>query len=66
MRLLYHTGGDGIIFAMADGTYERRGPREAELKRLQRLIVSARPVDAAPSPRQPNTRPSSFETEDHG
>ena len=23
---------------MADGTYERRGPREAELKRLQRLI----------------------------
>ena len=23
---------------MADGRYERRGPREAELKRLQRLI----------------------------
>ncbi len=24
---------------MADGTYERRGPREAELKRLQRLLA---------------------------
>ena len=24
---------------MADGTYERRGPREAELKRLQRIIA---------------------------
>ena len=27
---------------MADGTYERRGPREAELKRLQRLIDEQR------------------------
>ena len=27
---------------MADGTYERRAPREAELKRLQRLIAEAR------------------------
>ena len=27
---------------MADGTYERRGPREAELKRLQRLIDERR------------------------
>lgn len=24
---------------MADGTYERRGPREAELKRLQRILA---------------------------
>lgn len=23
---------------MADGTYERRGPREAELKRIQRFL----------------------------
>ena len=27
---------------MADGTYERRGPREAELKRFQRLIDEQR------------------------
>ena len=27
---------------MSDGTYERRGPREAELKRLQRLIDEQR------------------------
>ena len=27
---------------MADGSYERRGPREAELKRLQRLIEERR------------------------
>lgn len=27
---------------MADGTYERRGPREAELKRLQRIIEEVR------------------------
>lgn len=27
---------------MADGTYERRGPREAELKRLQRIIEETR------------------------
>ena len=27
---------------MADGTYERRGPREAELKRFQRLIAAAK------------------------
>jgi hypothetical protein len=27
---------------MADGTYEWRGPREAELKRLQRIIEEAR------------------------
>lgn len=27
---------------MADGTYERRGPREAELKRLERIIADAR------------------------
>lgn len=27
---------------MADGTYERRGPREAELKRLQRIIAEQR------------------------
>ncbi|MBR3957978.1 MAG: hypothetical protein IKJ89_09025 [Kiritimatiellae bacterium] len=27
---------------MADGTYERRGPREAELKHLQRLIDEQR------------------------
>lgn len=27
---------------MADGTYERRGPREAELKRLQRIIEELR------------------------
>lgn len=24
---------------MADGTYERRGPREAELQRLRRLLA---------------------------
>jgi len=30
---------------MADGTYERRGPREAELKRLQRIIAEARAAD---------------------
>lgn len=24
---------------MADGTYERRGPREAELKRLRRILA---------------------------
>ena len=27
---------------MSDGAYERRGPREAELKRLQRLIDESR------------------------
>ena len=27
---------------MADGTYERRGPREAELKRLQRILDERR------------------------
>ena len=27
---------------MADGTYERRGPKEAELKRLQRIIEEIR------------------------
>ncbi len=27
---------------MADGTYERRGPREAELKRFGRLLAEAR------------------------
>lgn len=27
---------------MADGTYERRGPREAELKRFQRLLDELR------------------------
>lgn len=27
---------------MADGVYERRGPREAELKRLQRIIEESR------------------------
>jgi len=26
---------------MADGTYERRGPREAELKRFRRIIEAA-------------------------
>jgi len=39
---------------MADGTYERRGPREAELKRFQRLIAAAKaaksPEAAKPSP----------------
>lgn len=35
---------------MADGTYERRGPREAELRRLQRLIegVRSRKVPSVP------------------
>jgi hypothetical protein len=32
---------------MADGVYERRGPREAELKRLARLIAAAREKAAA-------------------
>ena len=32
---------------MADGIYERRGPREAELKRLQRLIEERRKRAAA-------------------
>ena len=27
---------------MADGSYERRGPREAELQRLRRIIEEAR------------------------
>jgi hypothetical protein len=27
---------------MADGVYERRGPREAELKRFNRLLASLR------------------------
>ncbi len=27
---------------MADGDYERRGPREAELKRLRRIIEAAK------------------------
>jgi len=27
---------------MADGTYERRGPREAELKRLKRILDEAK------------------------
>ena len=30
---------------MADGTYERRGPREAELKRLQRILDERRSSD---------------------
>jgi hypothetical protein len=34
---------------MADGIYERRGPREAELKRLQRLIDERRKHAAAES-----------------
>ena len=32
---------------MADGTYERRGPREAELKRLQRILDERRKPSAA-------------------
>jgi len=32
---------------MADGAYERRGPREAELKRLQRLIEERRSAASA-------------------
>lgn len=35
---------------MADGTYERRGPREAELKRFQRLIEAARMVKQTDGP----------------
>lgn len=43
---------------MADGAYERRGPREAELRRLGRIIEEARrrrgasapERDAAPEP----------------
>ncbi|MBO4448470.1 MAG: hypothetical protein J5807_03185 [Kiritimatiellae bacterium] len=27
---------------MADGAYERRGPREAELARLEKMIASVR------------------------
>ena len=34
---------------MADGTYERRGPREAELKRFQRLLDERRKVAAQPA-----------------
>ena len=34
---------------MADGAYERRGPREAELKRIQRLLDAARAA-AQPQP----------------
>jgi len=32
---------------MADGAYERRGPREAELRRLQRIIEERRRKAAA-------------------
>ncbi len=32
---------------MADGTYERRGPREAELKRLQRILDERRKSSSA-------------------
>ena len=35
---------------MADGTYERRGPREAELKRFQRILDELRKKPAAPVP----------------
>lgn len=36
---------------MADGTYERRGPRESELARYRRILaeLAARKVAAAPS-----------------
>ena len=35
---------------MADGTYERRGPREAELKRFQRLLDERRAASGAARP----------------
>ena len=35
---------------MADGSYERRGPREAELQRLRRIIEEARRVRTVPAP----------------
>ena len=40
---------------MADGIYERRGPREAELKRLQRLIDEQR-KKATPTKAQPREK----------
>jgi len=44
---------------MADGTYERRGPREAELKRFRRIIEvakAAKTPDGAKLP-QPQKNP---------
>lgn len=38
---------------MADGDYERRGGREAELKRLARILAEARAAKAAPPVRVP-------------
>ena len=35
---------------MADGDYERRAGREAELKRLARILAEARAARAAPRP----------------
>jgi hypothetical protein len=36
---------------MADGTYERRGPREAELKRLQRILDERRRSSSETNPK---------------
>lgn len=41
---------------MADGTYERRGPREAELKRLQRIIAEQRAKAAEEEARKKTER----------
>ena len=42
---------------MADGAYERRGPREAELKRLDRIISEVR-RRLAPDPESGKKQPS--------
>ena len=45
---------------MADGAYERRGPREAELKRLQRIIEERREARrfASAASEPPSPRPT--------
>jgi len=41
---------------MADGAYERRGPREAELKRFQRIIAAAKKASEAVATTTPPAR----------
>ena len=49
---------------MADGSYERRGPREAELKRLRRIIEESRRACAAGD--GPSSGPAAAERTEKG
>ena len=50
---------------MADGMYERRGPREAELRHFQRLIDEQRNKATPPKPDHEKMRGTVREAEEH-